>query len=148
VFTTDAAVKTAVAALLKIGGAALPDYWDAIIPSAHTAAYQDVLGRLLIRGFTKAQVDSWDRGAEFELDIACYWALARGGAYSDYGNETLRALDRREELDTVLVFAGGIWIKPTGDQPGLITSAGPSAEGGLFNFPDPEDPRLGKITRW
>ncbi len=147
-FLTDADIKTALSALLKMAEAGLPDYWDVVITAAHTAAYQDILGGLMSRGFRKDQVDSWDRGGEFEKDISIFWCLARGGAYAEFGAEAVKALDRRKELATVLVFAGGVWIKPSGDQPGLVTSSGPNIAGGVFNFPDPDDPRVGEVTRW
>lgn len=149
-FVTDAELSAAVADRLKLAGVeSLQDYWtDTIIPQANAAAYQEILGALLARGFTKATADAWDRGEEFQLSQGLFFALMNAGAYQGYDPETLKCLDRRADLANVLVFVAGEWVKPVGDKPGLITTSGPSAEGGMYNWPDPDSPELGRYTRW
>ena len=149
-FITDAQLKTSLAAQLKVASESdVPAFFtNDILTRSNLAAYQDILGRLLARGFTKAQVDSWDRGAEFQTAIALYWCFVNAGMYGGYDVETLRALDRRKDLDKELVFASGVWIQPTDrSQPGLIVSAGPAADS-MYSWPDPDDQRIGKTTRF
>lgn len=149
-FVTDLELSGAVADRLKLGGISSlqPYLTNTIIPQANQSAYQEILGSLLARGFTKSEVDAWDRGEEFQLAIGLFFALMNSGSYQGYDQETLQCLDRRKELKSVLVFVDGAWVKPTGDKPGLITSSGPSAEGGIFNWPDPGSAGLGGYTRW
>jgi hypothetical protein len=148
-FVTDQQLLEAVADRLKVAAKDLPDHYAAtIVPQANAGAYQEILGRLLNRGFTKSQIDQFDRGAEFQLSIGLYLSVVNGGAYAGFDPEVVRALDRRRELDTVLVFVSGVWVKPDLSGPGQVTTAGPSAEGGLFNWPSPDDPNLGEYTRW
>lgn len=148
-FVTDGQLLAMVADRLKVRPADLPAYWaDSITPQANESAYQEVLGRLLDRGFTKTQIDQWDRGAEFQQAIGLYLALVNGGAYAGYDAGVLQMLDRRKELKEVLVFISGEWVKPVGDRPGLVTTAGPNTAGGTFNWPDPDGPGVGDYTRW
>lgn len=146
-FLTDGQLETALAAALKVASVSdLDDYWDTIVPQANAAAYQEILGRLLRRGFTKAQVDAWDRGSEFQRDIGLYYALIKGGVYAGYDPRTVQALDRRKELDSVLVFVSGVWKTPE-ESPGTCGS-GSLSPSGIFNFPDPTDPNSGEYTEW
>ncbi len=153
VFISSFVLQQAVADRLKLAGVStLPDhYLTSILPDALNGSYQEILGRLMARGFTKEQVDSFDRGAEFQRAIGIYLALVNGGVYAGMDPETMKCLDRRKELDSVLVFNAGIWIKPVGNQPGLVVTAGASAQGGIFNWPtgqDDEAPGLGNLTRF
>ncbi len=148
---TDAQLLTALADRLKVTSAnELPAYWaGTIVPNAVNAGYQDMLGALLNRGFSKAQVDAWDRAAEFNLSQSLYWAMVNGGVTLDQAHpDALKALDRREELKSVLVFVGGVWVQPPAGNPGLVTTAGPSLAGGVFAWPDPDDGQLGTPTHW
>ena len=149
-FITNNQLLQAIADRLKLASTSeLPAYWSSTIgPDANTAAYQEIVGQLLARGYSKSQVDAWDRGAEFQKSIGLFFALSNAGVYAGYDPETIENLDRREELERVIVTVSGEWVKPTGDKPGLITTAGPSAEGGIFNFPDPNGEELGRYTHW
>ena len=132
-FLRDVDLLANLADRLKLGGAAeLPDYWaSTIVPQANQSAYQEILGRLLRRGFTKAQIDLWDRGREFQQSLGVYFALVNGGAYQGYDTLTIDRLDRRCELDTVLVFVAGVWVIPPAGNPGLVTTGG-----GVSDWPD------------
>lgn len=147
-FNTDATVKTALAAILKIDESALPSYWDTIITQAINDAYYEILGRLLRRGYSQSQITSWDRGASYELGMALRQCIIRGGAYDGFNERVIEALEKAEDLDTVLVFVSGEWVRPPEGNPGLVASGGPSADGGIFNWPDPDDANLGEITKW
>lgn len=120
-FLTDPDVRQSVAGLLKQDAATLAGYWDRLIQECHASAYYDVRGALLQRGFTVAQVDGWDRGAEFERDLTLYWCMVRGGLHVHaISAEQLDRLDRRKELETVLVETAAAPQPPAHD-PGRIT---------------------------
>lgn len=145
---TDAQIKTIVAALLKKDEDLLPSYFDTLITKGNTFAQQEIKGRLLRRGFSLAQTTGFDRFDEFTLDLACWWVLTRAGMLDAYSDLSLKVTDRREELDTVLVFVDGEWVQPPTGNPGLVASGGPSSDGGIFNWPDPDDSNLGEVTKW
>ncbi len=149
-FNTQAVIKTAVAAVLKMAEADMPAYYDTHIPAAHNVAYYEVVGKLLRRGFRlNEDILLFDRGAEFEKDIAVYGTLMRSGAYASVDPAILHALDRREELDSVLVFVAGVWCQPPSGMPGTTTTAGPRAADadGVFNW-DPEGDPTDYGIRW
>lgn len=149
-FVEDTELLTALANQLKASSPnELPAYYAAdLIGRSNTAAYQEIVGRLRARGYTQTQVDGWDRGEEFQLAIGLYFCLVNSGAYGGFDPMAMQALDRRKELDKVIVFVNGEFIRPSGDEPGLIVTSGPSTTGSVFNFPDPDDSRIGEITDW
>lgn len=117
-FLSDSEFRQALADTLKIDVAKLGSYWDRQCKQAHESAYLDVRGALLARGFTAAQADSWARGAEFERDIGLFWALVRGMGVANIGSEFIDRLDRRAELQTVMVeIASGEPQEPAGTPP-------------------------------
>ncbi len=155
-YLSDSEALDAVAAQLKAADAStlLSDapYWESLVNEANRAAYQEVLGNLLQRGFTKAQVDAWDRRVEFQRDMMLYWSLTKGGALEGFSDLFIRALDRRKELKEVQVFVSGAYVNPLAgiNAPG-VCSFGPSsgtAAGTIWNWPDPDDDRLNQPTRW
>ena len=153
-FLEDDEVLSAVAITLKktpdelVGSA---PYWAALVQQAHVSAYQDVVGRLLARGFSKGQVDAWDRGAEFERDLTVFWALTRGGMLEAFSDLSMKPMDRRKELDTVQVFVRGVYINPDSGQhgPGLCSYGSINdARMGIFNGPAPPEGGVGEYTEW
>jgi len=153
-FVTDVQLTQALADRLKQAVAALPAYYTStIVPRANIAAYQEIVGRLLARGFAPSQIAAWDRGAEFQYDLGCFFAIVYSGLYAGYDQKTLELMDRRKELTgtddspAVQVFVNGKWVQPD-DTQGNPTTGPPVTTGSIFNWPDPEDPSLGKYTRW
>lgn len=156
-YLTDAAAMDEIAALLKAAGKddllADAPYWETIVSRCNLAAYQEVLGSLLQRGFTRAQVDAWDRRVEFQRDLMVYWALTDGGALESFSDLFVRAKDRRKDLLTVQVFAGGVYVNPLAGVGGPgVCSYGASegaAGGAVFNWPPSDGSvELGKPTKW
>jgi len=152
-FITDAYLKTRVADVLKVDETTMPPFWDNHVHNGNVSAYQDLIGILTGRGFTQSQIAAFDRGAEYQESLGLYWALLYGGALGAYG-EGWERLDRRKELQTVMVMAGGIWQLPGGltgsvEQPftpiGVGTQDVPGTD--LFSL-DPADPRIGQVTQW
>lgn len=145
-FNTTAQITTALAAVLKQAEADLATYYTrsgGLIAQGLNAAYYEVIGRLLRRGFRlNEDVLLFDRAAEFEKDIAVFWILMRSGAYSGMDQNTLKEFDRREELDSVFVFVNGVWREPAMGMPGTVTTSGPLAQDpkGVFNWEPDGDP--------
>lgn len=124
-FLTDDEFRDSLAVTLKVDVAKLGKHWDLLCQEAHKSAYLTVRGELLKRGYPTNQIDSWDRGAEFERSIGLFWALLRGSAFHNYGTEYFEKFDRREELTSVMLEMDGIVVAP---------SAIPSRiDGGLLN---------------
>lgn len=111
-FTTVSQLKARVAALLKKDSTELADYWGTLVEDAQAAAYQEIVSAFSERGFSLAQIDGWDRGAEFEKDIACFWALTKGAGLTGEDDRWVNKLDRREELKTVKVLVDGEAVGP------------------------------------
>lgn len=149
-FLTNAQLKSKVAAALKQTPAGLDSYWDDIIRDANVAAYQDIVGGMLARGFTKAQIDDWDRGAEFQGLIGTFHALTIGGALDSFSDAQINKMDRRGDLKTVQVFISGEWVKPTNTAsgPGMCGSGSFATDTDTFVPIDDDDPNLGEVTRW
>jgi hypothetical protein len=148
-FITDAELMDALATELKIDPSNLsPEHIRAVKPS-NNKAYWDIVDHLMRRGFLKERIDLWDRGAEFQRDLGCFYALAQLGVYGGYDPETMKYLDRRKELNHVLISVAGKWEKPTENEAGLVTTAGPSIEAGIFNWPPPNGaPGQGEYIDW
>jgi len=150
-FVTDAELKTRVSNVLQFADpSAMPPWWDDVITQANAAAYQDVYTGLIKRGFTIATVNAWDRAKEFQQDQGVFWSLLRGGATGAYGSGWEK-LDRRKELELVMVTVNGVWQQPAG-QPNPVET--PFAQVGfgdvsrsdqMFNQ-DPNDQRLGQVS--
>ncbi len=150
-FTTDAAILQRVADALRQAIGSLDVFWSRHVTEGHTAAYQDIVGRLLGRGFVLSQITAWDRGAEFETDIGVYWALVKGAALDGFSDLFIQKIDRRSELDKMATLqVAGVWQKPgsTTDQPGMVSTSNFDTSGSVFNPFDPDDPRVGQPIRW
>jgi hypothetical protein len=118
-FVTDDELKQRIADMMKVPIGALPRSWDTIIVDANRAAYMDIRGALILREFAATQVDGWDRGAEFQKDLGLYWALVKGAGLHSYDDRYISRLDRRKDLETVLVeFVGGAVQDPSDAQGG------------------------------
>lgn len=134
-------------ALKMLGVSQAPGWLSSMNTRAHARAYNTILGTLLARGYTKAQVDSWDRGGEFESDLTVYFALSWGGATESLDPAKLAAFDRREELKEAQVYAAGVLLDPAGSA-GQVTTGTYSTAEDTFVWPDPEDPQKGQVARW
>lgn len=138
-YITDAELKDRLAAFLKTSPANLKGYWDTIIPGANQAAHDDITGALILRGYTQAQIDTWDRRVEFAKMIGLYWCLVNGTGAHDYAFETIKLLDRRGDLKTVALHSGGVH-----DDPDRNGETGLAVYGTL----DDEDDTYSRETTW
>lgn len=114
-FNTPANVLQAVSdTLQQVGSINLPAQWENIAAQCQTWAYNEIVSALSGRGFTPAQIAAWDRGAEFELDLAIFRALSRGGALANLSAEFIKSFDRRPELREVIYTTAGSIQDPQG----------------------------------
>ena len=160
-FVTDTDVLQSLAEALHKDVGDLQPFWinydssgnivGGVVPQQHAAAYNEIFERLLRRGFTPAQIVTWDRGGEFELAIAVYLCLTHGGAADppQYDKALLDVLGQyRDKLDTLIVSSAGVWLVP-GDTPGNIQFGPLETMFDLFGQTvDPCDPRIGQVVRW
>lgn len=122
-------------------------YWQRLAPKASSAAYWGIVSAFVKRGYTKAQVDVWDRGAEFQYDLMTFWAIVKGGVVtpSDYRTELLKYLDRRAELETVPLTEDGVELDPA-DSSSAFGSGAFATTDDIFVHPDPDSSELGEIA--
>jgi hypothetical protein len=121
-FLTDAQITQSVSDILKyasVGG--LPTYAANVVTEAHAAAYNEMLGRLLNRGYTLAQITSWDQGVFYERMLSIYFVMVNVAGTGDYSDLWIKQYDRRKDLDTVLISIGGVFVQPVEGQPGTCS---------------------------
>lgn len=147
-FVTDGELKQAIADELKKAVGDLSTYWDRLATRGNAFAYNEIVGTLVNRGYTKAVIDTWDRGEEFQIDLGIWWCLTRGAGLEGFDSSYIGMYDRRQELLTIIVFVSGSPVYPTLGGMGLVTTSGPMDDTGIFRWPDPDDPNLGEYTRW
>jgi hypothetical protein len=111
-FVTDQEIQDQVRAVLSLDNMDQASGWPRICRAANRSAYGMILGALMRRGFSQAQADGWDRGEEFQTDLALWVAIVRGGLAKDYDPKYLTLFDRRDELKDAFVTAGGVAVTP------------------------------------
>lgn len=115
-FLSDAQLTAALHDCLQIkGDNPTAKFWATIITAANNEAYYIILDALLQRGWSKTDIDQWDRGFEFQRDIGVWKCLTQGSAMAPtlYSGTALAQLDRREELKRVAVTINGVWKDAT-----------------------------------
>lgn len=148
-FIADLQLQTEVAALQKLadGGAALTANSMTVIKSANAAAYGCIVRALIARGYTKAQVDAWDSGAEFQRSIGLYFYFVSPLSQTGEDAEVIKMLDRRKELKTEAVTNSYVLISPAPGQPGQVAVGAFDQSADMFVWPDPDDSRIGQISQ-
>jgi hypothetical protein len=137
----------------------LQPHWDSIINQGITSGYWTVIGAWTARGYTKAQIDQWDRLAEFQLEIGAWFALKRLSAMmpDSLSQANLDALDRRPEMVypakdgaiSAVMTINGVAVDGEGDY--SQANWGPmDTTGDMFVLPtsSSEDIRIGQLTRF
>ena len=156
-FVTNAAVLAVLERMLKVQSgstATIAPYWDPLVIVANTQAYGEILMAFQKRGYTTAQIDQWDRGAEIQTDQALFFAFMKGAGLHTFNDVAILVLDRRKELEEMPLTIDGVVVDPDDgedpvtDTPAGLPSHGPfSTEEDLFVF-DTNDIRRGAVTRW
>lgn len=114
-FTDLDTVKTELAHMLTLSAASdVEPRYDTIIDQSIQEGYEEIVSALTARGYTVAQIGTWDRAERFNIDLALFWSLTKG-VISQLPFETIKQLDRRKELLTVALTVDGapIQIDPT-----------------------------------
>ncbi len=151
-FLTDANILQSVADLLKQPVANLPAQLGTlaspgnVITEAHAAAYNEVVGRLLRRGFTLAQITAWDQGIFYERMISLYFVLINTAGTLGYDDRWVKQYDRRADLDTVLVSSANVVEDPAGTA-GTVGVGTMDTRNDLVVV-DPDDRHIGRVTRF
>lgn len=106
---SEANLRIAFAARLlkKADASTIPAWWNDIITDALTDAYNVVLERLQIRGYTIAQIDAWPRCEDFVRRVALCQIFNEGQGIHAFDDKiTSKAYcSAEEQLDTVMVTA-------------------------------------------
>jgi hypothetical protein len=159
-FITDNELKTYVKAVFR-KGSEFSSVWDVIIPEANTAAYWDIVYAWQKRGFTKTQIDQWDRGEEYQKYFGLWWCLEKASVMDpeSAGSPHLEKfkLDRRWELSEnkgpdgtgmsggPILFTIGGEVQRPGSRYGQVRIGDLDTTKDLFSL-DPDDPRRGTPT--
>jgi len=155
-YLSDDALKRALRDRLGLAASAvLPDRWNQVVTDANATGYQDILNHLRARGYTPAQIDGWDSRAVFNRDLGLFWALTNGAGLHGFDDRYINKLDRRAELDSLLILVGGVAVDPgdTGAE-GQISTGPIKRDSDKFDFESaalgraPSATRLDQITRW
>lgn len=146
-FLTDAQVKNALAGLLHSSPKDVPEVWNEIIASSHTAGYKGAFRILRNRGYTAAQIATWDDGAEFERDISLYWCLVKGAGLHSFDDTFISKLDRRTELEDAPILIGDDLPDPADASSEPVSYGAMSTTNERFSQ-DPDDANLGEPTEW
>lgn len=126
---TDAEVQAAVLGILTKGvsgdaGLTIPTGLAGIVSDSNRAGQADLTRILALKGYTPAQIASWDDRYAYGIDQATYWALVRSGGMAAFEDKFAERLDRREELQnaTAILIGGAPVAPPTGGEVGGIAS--------------------------
>jgi len=92
-FPTGADVLTYAGAILKVDVADLPPLWTTISTQAAAQGQADILGVMALKGYSGAQLDSWDQSFPFGLTQSLFRLGSMGGGYGDYKAEWFDQFD-------------------------------------------------------
>lgn len=148
-FLTDAETLIDLAATLQQAGVTtLASQLPTINTRSHARGVADLVNALLLRGYSVAQITAWDAAyaAPLERDMSLFNALSLAWVRTQVGTDFIKVFDRREDLKTMPVITGGLFVKPDG--PVGIPGAGAYQTSGDMFVEDDLDPRRGIETRW
>ena len=88
----------------------------AIIDRCTLAAYNEIVSVLVGRGFSIAQINTWNQRKDYQRDIALCWALKKIGFQRGDEQDFINDFCRADELAEVnLVDEDGGEIEPAGE---------------------------------
>lgn len=146
VFLTDLQIEQSLADLLKLAGGvgALPANAPNVVTEAHAAAYNEVVGRLLARGYTLAQITAWDQGVFYERQITLFFCMVNLAGTFGYDEKWIAMYDRRKDLATVMLSIGGTFVSPQSvDGSGTVGGGVENTANDIFVWPPAGDRTLG-----
>ncbi len=125
----DKVVEAVTAILMRGGTTVATQQYAEICSEANRLAVADLTRILAIKGYSAAQINSWDDRGRYALDQSIFWALTRATGLGDYTNTNIKQYDRRGELEKApAILIGGEPVVP-----------GPSDIGGISH---------GRLSSW
>jgi hypothetical protein len=111
---TDANVLAEVAAIHRIATSAAPSSWTAIITNSNNTAYREIVRVLAAKGYSPAQIATWDEGETFNRNMAVCHALRRIGLPEGQESVSLSKIcEAYEELKKLDAFTiAGLVVAP------------------------------------
>ena len=114
-YISNAELKTHIEAYLGATASTLPTKWDTVLTTANESAANTIIGKLVNRGLTLAQIASWDRVEEFNYMLGLYRLLILCAGVDSPGDLWAEKLRRWEDdLDTVPVVLSGVLADESG----------------------------------
>jgi hypothetical protein len=128
-------LKQDVADALKESSVAnLEPYWDSQCQKAVDAAYRDLSGILLGKGYTIDQLDSWDFRVSYSNDQALFWLMTRTSLGMGYDDKEINKLDHRKELlESATIMIAGAPVAPGSASAGGVGGGSISEDGYRIN---------------
>jgi hypothetical protein len=94
-----------------------------IINRCTQAAYNQIVSVLVGRGFSLAQINTWNQREDYQRDIALCWALKKMGFERGDEQDWINDFCKSDELATVnLVDDDGGEIEPSGEPEEVFSS--------------------------
>lgn len=118
----------AVATLRHVNPGDICDPWPEAIREGNQAAADDIAQILMSRGYTAEQVNAWDQRKTYNRDVGLFWTIVKVGALEDFNDTQINKLDRRKELQTLLLLINGEPVTP-----GTTAGAGAGIRGGRLD---------------
>jgi hypothetical protein len=113
---------------------AMPAKVTSLLPQAVDAGWGDLDQILKAKGFTDAQLDTWDHRVRYNLDQSSFWFYEWVRGIAEFDRQGLNVLDHRKELSALtMIMIGGVVYAPAAA--GNNTPVGP--QGGSLNFMNP-----------
>ena len=127
-------IRAKIADKFQISDPSLMKIKDTLIDDSSRAAALEIQSFWLVRGYTIAQIDTWDRRIEFNLDLAMFWTLTKASVSHGGDQNTINYLDRRKDLSDHLIFTiGGIPVQPgVSDQSNIASQVGWGRVGDIY----------------
>lgn len=135
-FLTDVQLLSDLADTIQKNVSDLQGYWSNALSQSHSWAWTQIVQRLMARGYTLSQINSWDQpyGADYERNLTLWAVLCRSAAMQAVEERTIGMFDVRKDLDEVMLIVGGIAAYPAGD-PGTVGVGDVSTESDIFVLP-------------
>lgn len=113
-YLDDSAIKSYYSAIIgQSDESSIGPRFDLLVPLANQSAYNEIRAKLAGRGFTAAQIAAWDRGEEYNRDLAICFLLrsALAGTVAEETRQTFCV--RAKELEDVDITNDGEIVQPS-----------------------------------
>lgn len=123
-FVSPDVVRQRVAECLHVPVGELPEEFAGLCATGARDATSELRRVLVLKGYSVAQVYSWDDREYYAGRLAAYFALIRSSALSNYDLKAVELLDCRKELtEAAAIIIGDVAVAPpVGGEVGGISS--------------------------